>query len=143
MNKCLISAALLALIVVQGCGKHYRSAVSSKETAAVETPSATLPAQTPEPVIETPGKLEPAKPIPKAKPDPKIILPEELRAVWLTTVKGLDWPDQSEGPVLQRLHLRDLVRSITAAGFNTVFFQVISHADALYPSATLPWSRVL
>ena len=136
-------AALLAVVLVQSCGKHYKSAVSAPETTVAETPAPTLPTENPEIVIDGPGTLAPAKPIPKAKPAPKIILPEEFRAVWLTTVKGLDWPDATEGPVLQRLHLRDLIRSIKAAGFNAVFFQVISNADAMYPSATLPWSRVL
>ena len=143
MNKCLISAAaaVMVLMALQGCGKHYSSAVSSGEQP--ETASSMLPSQNQEPAVEVPAVLPPAKPIPPAKPSPRIILPEEIRAVWLTTVKGLDWPDAAEGPVLQRLHLRDLIRSIKDAGFNTVFFQVISNADALYPSATLPWSRVL
>ncbi len=65
----------------------------------------------------------------------------ELRGVWLTTVVNLDWPsartlssEQQKRELIQQL---DAVKSL---GFNAVFFQVRTEADALFPSPYEPWS---
>ena len=54
----------------------------------------------------------------------------ELRAVWITTVNGLDWPGTYD-PVQQRKSLAEILDKLAAAHFNTVFFQVRCRADAV------------
>ncbi len=66
----------------------------------------------------------------------------EVRAVWITTVAGLDWP-RSLVKVEQQRSLREIVREVRAANFNTIFFQVRARADAMYASHYEPWSQVL
>ncbi|HEY6191325.1 MAG TPA: family 10 glycosylhydrolase [Bacteroidota bacterium] len=66
----------------------------------------------------------------------------EVRAVWITTVNGLDWPksyDVSE----QKQSLVAIIDRLAAAHYNTVFFQVRSRADAMYRSGYEPWSQQL
>lgn len=66
----------------------------------------------------------------------------EVRAVWVTTVAGLDWP-LSRDTALQRASLLAMVERLRAAGFNTIFFQVRGRGDAIYRSSVEPWSAVL
>jgi len=66
----------------------------------------------------------------------------EVRAVWITTVLGLDWP-KSNDPAEQRRSLREMVERLHQAHFNTIFFQVRGRADALYRSRYEPWSQQL
>ena len=73
----------------------------------------------------------------------RITLRHEVRADWLTTVGGYDWPDKNDDASLQILKLNNLIRQIREAGCNVVYFQVVSNMDAMYPSAILPWSHVI
>ena len=66
----------------------------------------------------------------------------EVRAVWIATVMGLDWP-KSTDPVEQERILREIVRNVYEANFNTIYFQVRGRADAMYRSGFEPWSHVL
>jgi uncharacterized lipoprotein YddW (UPF0748 family) len=66
----------------------------------------------------------------------------EVRAVWITTASGLDWP-QTTNPVEQQTSLRALLRGVKAARFNTVFFQVRARGDAYYRSRYEPWAENL
>lgn len=75
---------------------------------------------------------------------------QEMRAVWLTTVWGLDWPKtkipESGGEIYinqQKQQLINLLDSLEKAGINAVFFQVRTEADAFYPSSYEPWSEHL
>jgi uncharacterized lipoprotein YddW (UPF0748 family) len=66
----------------------------------------------------------------------------EVRAVWITTTSGLDWPrsrDRSE----QQQSLRNMVAAIRAAHLNTIFFQARARGDAYYRSAYEPWAENL
>ena len=72
-----------------------------------------------------------------------IFVEHEVRAVWLATVNGIDWPDKEDAPDVQQTKLRSLIRDIGETGCNTVYFQVVSNMDALWPSDILPWSHVL
>ena len=65
--------------------------------------------------------------------------PYEIRAVWLATVYGLDWPhtkavDRSSR-LRQQKELTDMLDSLQAANFNTVFLQARLRGDVIYPSA--------
>lgn len=66
----------------------------------------------------------------------------EFRAIWLTTVFGLDWP-KSTIPETQKEELRTLFDKIKDANMNAVLLQVRSESDALYQSTKEPWSRWL
>lgn len=68
----------------------------------------------------------------------------EFRGAWVTTVYGLDWPEnvglsQEE----QKSRLRTLLDDLKDAGLNAVLFQVRTECDALYNSNYEPWSRWL
>lgn len=67
----------------------------------------------------------------------------EMRGVWLSTHLSLDWPNRTQTPVQQRSALTTLLDHNKATGVNSVFFQVRSQADAMYPSSIEPWSYYL
>lgn len=74
---------------------------------------------------------------------PRPVSPKrEVRAVWITTVNGLDWP-KSTTREEQQGSLRDIVDKLHQAHFNTIFFQVRGRGDAIYRSRLEPWSNVL
>ncbi|MCD8194645.1 MAG: family 10 glycosylhydrolase, partial [Tannerellaceae bacterium] len=70
----------------------------------------------------------------------------EIRAVWLTTIYGLDWPGKpattEEGRNRQKQELRNILDQLQDANFNTVFLQVRLRGDVIYPSAIEPTSAV-
>lgn len=70
----------------------------------------------------------------------------EIRAVWLTTIYGLDWPSKpattAEGARLQQEELRHILDRLEEANFNTVFVQVRMRGDVIYRSAIEPASRI-
>jgi uncharacterized lipoprotein YddW (UPF0748 family) len=66
----------------------------------------------------------------------------EVRAVWVTTAAGLDWPkslDRRE----QQLALQSIVQRLKRAHFNTIYFQVRARGDAYYHSRYEPWAENL
>ncbi len=74
----------------------------------------------------------------------------EMRASWLTTVWGLDWPTTKipagGGGIYidaQKQQLTRILDSMKVAGMNAVFFQVRSECDAMYKSSYEPWSAHL
>ena len=66
----------------------------------------------------------------------------EVRAVWLTTAAGLDWPRTTDRAA-QQTALRTIIRDLHTAHFNTIFFQARARADAYYRSAYEPWAEAL
>lgn len=73
----------------------------------------------------------------------RIVPPKhEVRAVWITTVLGLDWP-KSQNPQEQQQSLLKIVEKLHEAHFNTIFFQVRGRADAMYRSTFEPWPQQL
>ncbi len=68
----------------------------------------------------------------------------EFRAVWVATVKNLDYPLQPtvDSTALKRQYQR-LLRRFRELGLNAVIFQVRPAGDALYPSRLAPWSAFL
>jgi uncharacterized lipoprotein YddW (UPF0748 family) len=66
----------------------------------------------------------------------------EVRAVWLTTASGLDWP-RSTDRAEQQASLREIVRHLQSYNFNTIFFQIRARGDAYYRSAYEPWAENL
>jgi len=67
----------------------------------------------------------------------------EFRAVWTATVSNIDWPVKGASASAQKLALKTLMEEVKSAGCNVVVLQVVSNADAIYPSKLLPWSVLL
>lgn len=67
----------------------------------------------------------------------------EVRAVWLTTLSGLDWPEttaKSEQSIArQKKELTDILNKLKKAKINTVLFQTRIRGTVIYPSAIEPW----
>lgn len=68
----------------------------------------------------------------------------EYRAVWLTTIKGLDWPKEEHrgNYAAQRTHLCTILDSLQAIHINTILLQTRVRGDVIYPSAIEPFAPV-
>lgn len=66
----------------------------------------------------------------------------ELRAVWLTTINNLDWPDtkatNAQNIEKQKKELTDILDRLKAANFNAVVLQTRIRGTVIYPSAIEP-----
>lgn len=71
----------------------------------------------------------------------------EVRAVWLTTIGGIDWPHsyaQSARSIeRQKEELRQTLDRLRQAGINTVLLQTRIRGTVIYPSAYEPWDGCL
>jgi uncharacterized lipoprotein YddW (UPF0748 family) len=71
---------------------------------------------------------------------------QEIRAVWLTTIYGLDWPTRpardEAGWARQRQDLCEMLNRLKEANFNTVFVQSRLRGDVIFQSDIEPASRV-
>lgn len=71
----------------------------------------------------------------------------ELRAVWVTTLSGLDWPHtkatSADGIERQKQELRQLLDQLQACHINTVLLQTRIRGSVIYPSAIEPWDQCL
>ncbi|MCD8290838.1 MAG: family 10 glycosylhydrolase, partial [Prevotella sp.] len=67
----------------------------------------------------------------------------EVRAVWLTTIGGLDWPHnyaQNQTSIdWQKKELTDLLDKLKEANINTVLLQTRIRGTVIYPSNIEPW----
>lgn len=76
-------------------------------------------------------------------PTPK----HEVRAVWLTTIGGLDWPHSYSRSAYsarkQQKELCDILDKLHAANVNTVLLQTRVRGTVIYPSAFEPWDGCL
>ncbi len=72
----------------------------------------------------------------------------EVRAVWLTTLSGLDWPKTRTGGSqkaveMQQRELTDILDKLQQGGVNTVLIQARTRASVIYPSQYEPWEGCL
>lgn len=71
----------------------------------------------------------------------------EVRAVWLTTIGGIDWPhsyaQSSYSAEKQKKELTDILDRLQQAKINTVLFQTRVRGTMIYPSAYEPWDGCL
>ena len=71
----------------------------------------------------------------------------ETRAVWLTTIGGLDWPRgyarTAEQAARQQQQLDNILDRLKVAGINTVLLQTRIRATTIYPSNYEPWDGCL
>ena len=62
----------------------------------------------------------------------------EVRAVWLTTIGGIDWP-RSSSAWQQKQELTDILDKLKQANINTVLFQARIRATTVFPTTLEPW----
>lgn len=72
----------------------------------------------------------------------------EVRAMWVTTIGGLDWPrtyaQNTEASInRQKKELSNLLDKLRASGINTVLLQTRVRATTIYPSSYEPWDGCL
>ena len=71
----------------------------------------------------------------------------EVRAVWLTTIGGIDWPStyahDGMGIAKQQKQLTDMLDQLKAVGINTILLQTRVRATTIYPSDIEPWDGCL
>lgn len=71
----------------------------------------------------------------------------ETRAVWLTTLNGLDWPKQrvssTQGRKAQQAELCHILDRLKAININTVLLQVRTRGMVIYPSGIEPFDGCL
>lgn len=71
----------------------------------------------------------------------------EVRAVWLTTLSGLDWPKtkatSKTSMEKQQKELCDILDQLQKDGINTIFLQTRIRGSVLYPSEIEPWDAAL
>ncbi|MDO4165562.1 MAG: family 10 glycosylhydrolase [Bacteroides sp.] len=71
----------------------------------------------------------------------------EVRAAWITSVYGLDWPrtraTSAEGIRKQKAELIEILDRLKEAHFNTVLFQTRTRGDVLYASDIEPYNAIL
>jgi len=68
----------------------------------------------------------------------------ELRAAWITSIYNLDWPlNAASTPAQEQAEFIQRIDEHKATGMNSVFVQVRSQCDAMYPSPFEPWSSYL
>lgn len=71
----------------------------------------------------------------------------EVRAVWLTTIGGLDWPhcyaQNSVSIKKQQQELINILNQLEKAGINTILLQTRIRGTVIYPSALESWDGCL
>lgn len=71
----------------------------------------------------------------------------EIRAVWLTTLGGMDWPthkaQSAESIRKQKAELCRILDRLQQSNFNTVLLQTRLRGDVIYPSALEPFAESL
>ena len=88
-------------------------------------------------------------PDPPPEPNPpveeaKMILPKkEMRAAWIATVWGLDWPEGKYTIDAQKKHYTDYLDKFKELNMNAVFVQIKGMGDAFYDSPYEPWSAAI
>lgn len=76
-------------------------------------------------------------------PNPKY----EVKAVWLTTIGGIDWPhsyaQSKRSAEKQKEELRAILDRLQKANINTILLQTRIRATTIYPSQYEPWDGCL
>jgi uncharacterized lipoprotein YddW (UPF0748 family) len=87
-------------------------------------------------ISQSRGLEDPAGALPPAIPK------REVRAAWVVTLRGQNWP-KSFDPGEQRQALITIFQSMKSANLNTIVLQVRARGDLLYPSRYEPWAQSL
>lgn len=92
--------------------------------------------------------LSSSQPLPVRTEEVEIPSPKrEVRAAWITSVYGLDWPQTRavtpQSILRQKQELTDILDKLAEANFNTVLFQARTRGDVLYDSQIEPYNAIL
>lgn len=69
---------------------------------------------------------------------------DEIRAVWVSTVFGLDFPKMpTSSSESLKAELDEIINNTKTMSFNTIFFQARPSSDAFYKSDIYSWSKYL
>ncbi|WP_300598307.1 family 10 glycosylhydrolase [Niabella sp.] len=68
---------------------------------------------------------------------------KEMRAVWVTTAWGLDWPQDQYNMATQKQQYIDYLNRFKQLNMNAVFVQIKGMGDAFYNSPYEPWSAAI
>ena len=97
----------------------------------------------PQPAVPERQTRELIKEFPLVPPSPK----HEIRAVWLTTIMGLDWPKTKATNDINRQtqqeELCEILDQLQACHINTVVLQTRIRGSVIYPSKIEPWDNCL
>ena len=66
----------------------------------------------------------------------------EVRAVWLTTIGGIDWP-HAHSVQQQKQEMTDILDKLARVHINTVLIQARVRASTIFPSDMEPWDGCL
>lgn len=83
---------------------------------------------------------DPIKPPIVVDPNAPIFPKKEMRAVWIASVFGLDWPQSVFSEAAQKKQYTDYLDKFKSMNINAVYFQVKGMGDAFYNSPFEPWS---
>src|SRR5690606_21627045 len=79
-------------------------------------------------------------------PEPPVVEDEllfpkkEMRAVWVATVWGLDWPQSVYSMESQKQQYIAYLEKFKQLNINAIYFQIKGMGDAFYESSYEPWS---
>lgn len=81
---------------------------------------------------------------PNPEPTEKLIFPKkEMRALWITTAWGLDWPMEKYDVKPQKDQYIQYLDKCKELNFNAVIVQIRAMGDAFYDSPYEPWSAYI
>lgn len=80
---------------------------------------------------------------PPKETDAPIFPKKEMRAVWMASVYGLDWPQSVYTMAGQKQQYINYLEKFKALNINTIYFQVKGMGDAFYNSSYEPWSAAI
>lgn len=90
---------------------------------------------------DSPDTDKPENPEPET---PSLSFPKkEMRAVWISSAWGLDWPQGVYNIETQKQQYIAYLDRFKQLNINTVFFQVKAMGDAFYQSPYEPWSSAI
>lgn len=80
------------------------------------------------------------EPEPPVTPTGLVFPKKEMRAVWMTTAWGIDWPMTDYSQAGQKQKYIQYLDKFKQMNINTIYFQVRAMGDAYYASAYEPWA---
>ena len=89
--------------------------------------------------------VEPKPDLPQPIPEvADVTFPKkEMRAVWIASVFGLDWPQKVYNQQSQKQQYINYLEKFKSMNINAIYFQVKGMGDAFYNSSYEPWSAAI
>src|SRR5690606_3386331 len=94
--------------------------------------------------LQSCSKDNPTPDTPDPKPGNEFAFPKKgMRAVWMTTAWGLDWPQGEYNVTAQKQRYIAYLDKFKSLNVNSIFFQIKAMGDAFYDSPYEPWSAAI